>query len=240
MVTGIGALPNSPEPAPTWGYRSFAHVRRRLKARVERANRTLQNRPIKEMRLRNISTMEQANRYLPEYIADHNKRFARDAADPQDAHLPGDNVNLDALITYTVQRKVFKDISVSFNKIRYLLEDNETNRKGYRIQRAWRFAMLRLRSRKSIAVAPERRSRSTRSSFFGIDWRSMMRLSERTQKATPPLPRPIPDRENPKTKGIRYIQHLLGMCAIVDGKAHQQPWTGMDRERGMNLDGHQG
>jgi hypothetical protein len=100
------------------------------KGRVERANRTLQDRLIKEMRLRNISTMEQANRYLPQYIADHNKRFARRAAEPEDAHLSGHNLNLDALLTYTVQRKVFKDLSVSFNKIRYLLEDNETNRKA--------------------------------------------------------------------------------------------------------------
>jgi transposase len=100
------------------------------KGRVERANRTLQNRLIKEMRLRGISTIEEANWYLDEYIKIHNAKFARLPADPIDAHLPAHNLNLDALMVYTVARKVFKDLTVSFNKIRYILEDSQAARQA--------------------------------------------------------------------------------------------------------------
>lgn len=98
------------------------------KGRVERAFRTLQDRFLKEMRLRNISTMEEANRYIPEFTQKHNSMFAREPSSGENAHLPIGNLNLDHLLTYNVQRKVFKDLSLSFNKIRYILEDSELSR----------------------------------------------------------------------------------------------------------------
>lgn len=47
------------------------------KGRVERANLTLQDRLVKELRLRNISTMEGANAYTPCFVDDFNRRFAK-------------------------------------------------------------------------------------------------------------------------------------------------------------------
>src|ERR1041384_3631432 len=46
------------------------------KGRVERANQTLQDRLVKELRLRSICSSEEANAYLPEFIRDYNSRFA--------------------------------------------------------------------------------------------------------------------------------------------------------------------
>ena len=46
------------------------------KGRVERANQTLQDRLIKEMRLLGICNYDQANQFLPEFIRDYNRRFA--------------------------------------------------------------------------------------------------------------------------------------------------------------------
>ena len=43
---------------------------------MERANRTLQDRLVKEMRLRGIDGMEAGNAYLAEFMADFNRRFA--------------------------------------------------------------------------------------------------------------------------------------------------------------------
>ena len=100
------------------------------KGRVERANRTLQDRLVKELRLRNISTMEEANIYLEAYRKDHNRRFARDPIDQEDAHLPRPNEDLSSLLTYTVQRKVFKDLSICFNKVRIILDNSELARKA--------------------------------------------------------------------------------------------------------------
>ena len=47
------------------------------KGRVERAHLTLQDRLVKELRLREISDVEAANGFAPEFIADYNRRFAR-------------------------------------------------------------------------------------------------------------------------------------------------------------------
>jgi len=47
------------------------------KGRVERANLTLQDRLVKELRLRGIDTQEAANAYAPHFIADFNNRFGK-------------------------------------------------------------------------------------------------------------------------------------------------------------------
>lgn len=48
----------------------------RVKGRIEFLWATLQSRFISEMRIRGISTIEEANAYLPEFTADYNRRFA--------------------------------------------------------------------------------------------------------------------------------------------------------------------
>jgi transposase len=52
------------------------------KGRIERLWATLQDRLASELRLRGLATLEAAEHFLPEFIADYNKRFARPAADP--------------------------------------------------------------------------------------------------------------------------------------------------------------
>ena len=57
------------------------------KGRVERSHGTHQDRLVKKMRLRKICTYAAANEYLEQdYLAEHNRRFSRPAADPQDYH----------------------------------------------------------------------------------------------------------------------------------------------------------
>ena len=64
------------------------------KGRVERSFRTAQDRLVKMTRLRNISTKEEANRFLREYyIPRHNKAFARSPAYPGDLHRQSPSVN---------------------------------------------------------------------------------------------------------------------------------------------------
>lgn len=92
------------------------------KGRVERTFRTQQDRLVKEMRLAHISTIEEANKFLESYRQKHNAKFSVRALDLNDAHQPAGNFDLEQLLTYTVFRKVFKDLTVSFNKIRFILE----------------------------------------------------------------------------------------------------------------------
>lgn len=58
------------------------------KGRVERANLTLQDRLVKELRLRGINTIEAANAYAPEFIVDFNARFGKQPRNPKDMHRP--------------------------------------------------------------------------------------------------------------------------------------------------------
>ncbi|BCL45732.1 hypothetical protein OIPHN260_52350 (plasmid) [Enterobacter roggenkampii] len=57
------------------------------KGRVERANQTLQDRLVKEMRLQGISDIETANAWLPTFIEAYNNRFATPPRIADNAHL---------------------------------------------------------------------------------------------------------------------------------------------------------
>jgi len=100
------------------------------KGRVERANRTLQDRLVKELRLRNISTVEEANYFLEEYRRIHNKKFARLPLSEENAHSPTSNMDINSLLTYAEHRKVFKDLTISFNKVRIILDNTELSRRA--------------------------------------------------------------------------------------------------------------
>jgi hypothetical protein len=58
------------------------------KGRVERANKTLQDRLIKEMRLAGIADMAAAQAFLPAFMARHNAQFAVLPRVVEDAHKP--------------------------------------------------------------------------------------------------------------------------------------------------------
>src|SRR5262249_58600393 len=53
------------------------------KGRIERLWNTLQDRLVSELRLRGIGTVEAAQAYLQEFIADFNRRFGKPPADHQ-------------------------------------------------------------------------------------------------------------------------------------------------------------
>ena len=82
------------------------------KGRVERANQTLQDRLVKEMRLRGICDMEADNAYLPEFMADFNRRFAVAPRNPAEAHreVLRDAAELDLILCEHHTRKLTKNL----------------------------------------------------------------------------------------------------------------------------------
>lgn len=95
------------------------------KGRVERGFDTHQDRLVKELRLRGISGMEEANDYLwKSYIPEHNKRCAVAPAQPGDAHRPLlSSHNLDEILSQRTQRSIARDFTVRHdNKFFQLLE----------------------------------------------------------------------------------------------------------------------
>jgi len=104
------------------------------KGRVERANQTLQDRLVKEMRLRGISTMEQGNAYLPEFIVDFNQRFSVPARSQHDAHRPLTRLeNLAQILSWQESRSVSKNLTLQFKKVVYQIQ---TKRPSYALRNA--------------------------------------------------------------------------------------------------------
>ncbi len=93
------------------------------KGRVERANSTLQNRLVKAMRLEGISSIEEANTFLPSYLLRHNAQFSCPPADPRDAHRPlAPHENVEAELVWRVERSVTGALALHYNKAMFILE----------------------------------------------------------------------------------------------------------------------
>jgi transposase len=90
------------------------------KGRVERANKTLQDRLTKELRLHNISTPEEANSWLPEFMVDYNNRFATTPRSELDFHTPlADTDNLDLILCRKETRSLSKNLTFQYHKTIY-------------------------------------------------------------------------------------------------------------------------
>jgi hypothetical protein len=100
------------------------------KGRVERANLTLLDRLVKELRLQGISTMSAPNAYVPTFIADYNRRFAKPARNDFDAHraVRPDEI-LDLIFTVRDPRRVSHSLTVQYDKVLYLLTDTTASRR---------------------------------------------------------------------------------------------------------------
>ena len=99
------------------------------KGRVERANLTLQDRLVKELRLRKIDTKEAANAYAPHFIADFNGRFGKEPRSAYNAHRPlRDDEDLDLILTCRASRCVSNTLTVQYDRVIYLLDDTLVNR----------------------------------------------------------------------------------------------------------------
>ena len=138
---------NAAEAASGTGETQFGRAMRELdikiifanspqaKGRVERVNATLQDRLVKELRLRGISDIEAANAYLPEYMAEHNNRFSVEAADLTDGHrqtLPGEK-ELDLILTVQCERTLSKNLELSYQNVIYQIK---TAGQGYGLRHA--------------------------------------------------------------------------------------------------------
>jgi transposase len=86
------------------------------KGRVERANQTLQDRLVKELRLRSISSTEEANCFVPEFICDYNSRFAVRARSEEDVHRQlSPKEDLDRILALVERRTLSKNLTISYN-----------------------------------------------------------------------------------------------------------------------------
>lgn len=96
------------------------------KGRVERANGTLQDRLVKEMRLAGISTIEAGNAFLPAFMEDYNRRFAKPPFSDKDVHrLLTEHDVVDDAFAWKEERTVSQSLTLQYDKMLFILEPNE-------------------------------------------------------------------------------------------------------------------
>ena len=85
------------------------------KGRVERSNRTHQDRLVKALRRHNISTIETANKFLEQiYLKEHNNRFAS-LDGLKDIHRPSEGLDLNNIFSFESTRCVYNDYTITLD-----------------------------------------------------------------------------------------------------------------------------
>jgi transposase len=92
------------------------------KGRVERANRILQDRLLKEFKIRGIKTIEDANAFAREFIKTYNKKFSKKPMNDFDAHRSLDGYDLERVLCRLEERTLSSTLTFQFNKNIYQVQ----------------------------------------------------------------------------------------------------------------------
>jgi transposase len=116
------------------GIKSICATTPQAKGRVERVNRVLQDRLVKELRLNAISTIEEANAFLPSFMEKYNQRFAKEPKSQLNAHkkVP-QNWDLDRNFRLHESRYLSKNLTFQYNNKLYQIK---TDRPTYALRKA--------------------------------------------------------------------------------------------------------
>ena len=98
------------------------------KGRVERANKTLQDRLVKEMRLAGVSTIEAANAFVQKvYIPKHNAKFAIEALSKENVHRSIEDFDMEKIFCMKEERLLQNDFTIRYkNRVFQLHKDQRT------------------------------------------------------------------------------------------------------------------
>jgi hypothetical protein len=96
------------------------------KGRIERSFNTDQDRLVKEMRLAEISSIEEANKFLIEfYIPKHNQKYARPALQAEDLHRPVGKMKLEDIFCIRRECIVRNDWTVQCSSRIFQIEETQ-------------------------------------------------------------------------------------------------------------------
>jgi hypothetical protein len=123
-VEGIESLSQFERAMKELGVEVIHALSPQAKGRVERLFGVLQDRLVKEMRLRGIRTKEEANVFLDEYWPRHNEQFRVCPAHEADVHvkLPR-SVDLDAYLCIKTERTIRNDNTIALDGRLYQIEE---------------------------------------------------------------------------------------------------------------------
>jgi hypothetical protein len=100
------------------------------KGRIERLFETFQDRVVKEMRLRNICSIDAANKFLEYYLTVFARRFAVPPSKEGDLHRPiPKGIDLDRILCVKTERALNNDFTIAHDKKLYQILDNTPAKK---------------------------------------------------------------------------------------------------------------
>ncbi len=182
------------------------------KGRVERANRTLQDRLVKELRIAGVSNMDDGNAFLAEFVERYNAKFAKAPARPDNLHraLNVEPDRLAEIFCLRDKRYVTKDLTIKYDRKRIKLEVNDLSRGlvGKYVD-VYELADGRIQVRaKGVALPhsilnPERRithAAITENKRLGA---VLAYIKEEQDKPTPPKVKPVSAKNGYKKTGRR-------------------------------------
>jgi hypothetical protein len=126
---------------------------------VERVNRTLQDRLVKELRLDNICDMRAGNVFLTEFVERFNEKFSVRAAKPDDLHrrLTVSPDRLSDILCHREQRHVGQQLTLAYDRKQLILDRSAVSEKlGGEYVDLYDFADGRLEVRWKGQVLPYR------------------------------------------------------------------------------------
>ena len=134
------------------------------KGRIERLFGTFQDRVVKEMRLKGISSIEESNRFLQEYLPGYNRRFSVKAKKEDNFHreIPK-GLNLDRILCIRTERTLRNDYTIFHDGKLYQILD-KTNAKKVQVEERINGTMVITRGEsrlrfKEITERPERQQK---------------------------------------------------------------------------------
>jgi hypothetical protein len=84
---------------------------------------------VKELRLAGIDTIDAANEWLPTFINDHNRRFAKPPKNEKDLHRPlSAEENLTEILTTRHERTLSSNLTLHYDQMMLILEPNAVSR----------------------------------------------------------------------------------------------------------------
>jgi hypothetical protein len=123
-LAGVGPLSEFERALQELGVEVIHAHSPQAKGRVERFFGTLQDRLVKEMRLRGIGSLEEANLFLEEYWPAFNRKFAVDSKAKEDLHRPlPRGLKLEDVLCIKGKRALRNDFTVAYNRRIYQVED---------------------------------------------------------------------------------------------------------------------
>jgi hypothetical protein len=103
------------------------------KGRVERANQTLQDRLVKELRLRGINDRAAGNAYLNEFREDYNRRFACIPRKERNAHRALlAHEDLARVFSWQEERRLTNNLTLHYKRVLYAVESTPASEKARR------------------------------------------------------------------------------------------------------------